>query len=102
MKYMYAAGNTRMPIQRLGADGVPYPQDSAAQPNIFGLIHNAGFNYALYQAGYPGYNLGLSFKVQQTEYNTGNPGWNMRGGGAKSMKGGSRGTMKTGRNLGRT
>lgn len=101
MKYMYAVGATRMPIQRFGADGVPYPQDSAFQPNLTGIIHNAGFNYALYQAGYPGYNLGLSFKVQQTEYNTGNPGWNMRGGGPKSNKGGSRGTNPVTRALGR-
>lgn len=101
MKYLYASGATRMPINRVGADGVPYPFDSSFQPNLHGPIHNAGFNYALYQAGYPGYNLGLSFKVQQTVTPIDGPGATMRGGGPKSAKGASRGTTGLTRALGR-
>lgn len=63
MRYLYARGMTRMPIQRLGADGVPVPWRSAFQRNDMGPIRNGGFNDALFQAGYPGFNLGLSFKV---------------------------------------
>ena len=60
---LYARGARRMPIQRLGADGSPLPWTSSFQPNDMGPIRNAGFNDALFQAGYPGFNLGLSFKV---------------------------------------
>jgi hypothetical protein len=67
MRYLYARGQMRMPIMRLGADGQPYPWRSNFQPVLQGPIHDAGFNDALYQAGYPGFNLGLSFKVQQTD-----------------------------------
>lgn len=63
MWYLYARGARRMPIKRLGADGSPLPWNSSFQPNNMGPIRNAGFNNALYQAGYPGFNLGLSFKV---------------------------------------
>jgi hypothetical protein len=107
MKYLYASGATRQPIQKVGADGVPYPQDSAFQPNLHGIIHNAGFNYALYQAGYPGYNLGISFKVQnindpaQVAPATGRAGLQKTSTGPKSNKGGSRGTQPIGRALGR-
>ena len=63
MRYLYQRGMHRQPIQRLGADGQPYPWDSNFNPNVHGPTHDAGFNDALYQAGYPGFNLGLSFKV---------------------------------------
>src|SRR5713101_856591 len=63
MRYLYARGATRMPIHRLGADGQPYPWRSGFQPNDMGPIRNGGFNDKLFQAGYPGFNLGLSFKV---------------------------------------
>jgi hypothetical protein len=69
MQYLYSRGHTRMPIRRLGADGPPYPFNSAAEPDDMGPIRNAGFNRALFQAGYPGYNLGLSFKVPTLESN---------------------------------
>jgi hypothetical protein len=107
MKYMYVRGQTRMPIHPLGADGTPVPWDSSFQPNIFGLIHNAGFNNALFQAGYPGYNLGISFKVQnindaaQTAPSTGRSGLQRTSTGPKSNKGGSRGTQPISRGLGR-
>jgi hypothetical protein len=63
MRYMYGLGSERMPIHPLGADGTPVPFTSAVQPMNHGPIHNGGFNDALFQAGYPGFNLGLSFKV---------------------------------------
>jgi hypothetical protein len=63
MRYLYAFGHRSMPIQRLGADGPPNPWTSAFQRMLHGPIHDAGFNDALYQAGYGGFNLGLSFKV---------------------------------------
>jgi|SRR5579871_377042 len=65
MRTTYSRGQTRMPIRRLGADGQPYPWNSAANAQDQGPIRNCHFNDALYQAGYPGYNLGLSFKVPQ-------------------------------------
>lgn len=84
MRYLYARGMTPMPIQALGADGIPRPWVSRAQPNNEGPIRNGGFNDALFQAGYPGFNLGLSFKVP-TVSRTGvnQPGWNMRMNGPK-------------------
>lgn len=65
MRYLYARGMHRQPIERMGNSMNPEPNISKFQPNDFGPIHNAGFNDALFQAGYPGFNLGLSFKVQQ-------------------------------------
>lgn len=63
MRYLYALGHQVVPIKRLGADGTPYPWNSGFQRYTHGPIHDAGFNDALYQAGYGGFNLGLSFKV---------------------------------------
>jgi hypothetical protein len=63
MRTVYARGMTRMPIRRDGADGTPRPWNSAANRNDMGTIRNCHFNDALFQAGYPGYNLALSFKV---------------------------------------
>jgi hypothetical protein len=63
MRYLYAKGHIQMPIERLGADGPPSPWNSAFNRNLHGPIHDAGFNDALYQAGYGGFNLQLSFKV---------------------------------------
>lgn len=105
MKYLYVDGATPVPVHPLGADGPPYPFRSGFQRNIVGLIHNAGFNYALYQAGYPGYNLGLSFKVptitdEQGRNLTGGPGMSIAS-GPRNIKGGSRGTTRIGRMMGR-
>jgi hypothetical protein len=63
MRTLYQRGMTRMPIMRLGADGQPVPWTSAANPVDQGPIRNSHFNDAWFQAGYPGFNLGLSFKV---------------------------------------
>jgi hypothetical protein len=107
MKYLYVRGATTTPIQPLGADGTPRPWTSSFQRMIYGLIHNGGFNNALFQAGYPGFNLGLSFKVPtlndqtQTVGGPGRAGKQRRSTGPKSEKGGSRGVQVYGRGLGR-
>lgn len=64
MRYLYARGMVRQPIERLGNSVRPAPNISAFNRNSMGPTHDAGFNDALFQAGYPGFNLGLSFKVQ--------------------------------------
>jgi hypothetical protein len=69
IRHLYNKGHRTMPIMRLGADGPPNPWTSSYQRESHGPIRNAGFNDALYQAGYPGYNLGLSFKVQTLPQN---------------------------------
>jgi hypothetical protein len=71
---MYSRGTTRMPIRRLGADGKPIPWNSAAQPLNTGPIRNTHNNDALFQAGYPGFNLGLSFKVPTLNTTNGGSG----------------------------
>lgn len=63
MRYEYARGMTRMPITRNSADGPPLPWNSSFQQYDQGPIRNGAYNDALFQAGYPGFNLGLSFKV---------------------------------------
>lgn len=82
IRHLYARGAVRQPISPLGT-GPDLGQSvwiSDFQPDLMGPIHNAGFNDALFQAGYPGFNLGLSFKVQKLPTNqTGGPG----GGGMK-------------------
>lgn len=64
MRYLYAFGHMRMDVRRDGAGGIPNPWISGFQRMLHGPIKNGGFNDALYQAGYPGFNLGLSFAVQ--------------------------------------
>jgi hypothetical protein len=107
MKYLYVRGAYPMPVHPLGADGMPIPWTSSFQRNVYGLIHNGGFNAAIFQAGYPGFNLGLSFKVPNiNDQATTVPG-STRGGlqrrstGPKSEAGGSRGVQMYGRGLGR-
>lgn len=63
MRTLYSRGRDRMLIRRDGADGTPRPWVSGFQPDNIGPIRNCHFNDSLYEAGYPGYNLGLSFKV---------------------------------------
>lgn len=88
MRYLYVRGAMTMPIQRLGACGPPFPWNSSFQPKLQGPIHDAGFNDALYQAGYPGFNLGLSFKVPSIprDYNLATT---VKGTGPKSRQPGS-------------
>lgn len=80
--HLYARGARRQPYERVGTPGgVPQrPYVSAFQPNDMGPIRNGGFNNALFQAGYPGFNLGLSFKVP-TLPTQGGPRTNMSRGG---------------------
>jgi hypothetical protein len=82
IRHLYARGAVRQPISQLGTGpdlGIAV-WSSDFQPDDMGPIRNAGFNDALFQAGYPGFNLALSFKVQKLPTNqTGGPG----GGGMK-------------------
>jgi hypothetical protein len=82
IRHLYARGAVRQPISPLGTGpdlGIAV-WTSDFQPDDMGPIRNAGFNDALFQAGYPGFNLGLSFKVMKLPENqTGGPG----GGGMK-------------------
>jgi hypothetical protein len=80
MRYLYARGAVRQPISPLGT-GPDLGQavwSSDFQPDLIGPIHDAGFYDALYQAGYPGFNLGLSFKVQALPKQVTGPGHNIR------------------------
>ena len=101
MRYLYARFAQRQPWERIGqAGGVPpRPNISAFNVNEMGPIRDAGFNDALFQAGYPGFNLGLSFKVP-TLPTMGGPRRNMDQGGpqATSQK---RGVVKIRRPSGR-
>lgn len=81
MRYLYAHGAVGQPISPLGTGpdvGIAV-WSSEFQPDLIGPIHDAGFNDALFQAGYPGFNLGISFKVPTLQENaTGGPGYNMK------------------------
>jgi hypothetical protein len=79
MRYLYARGGVRQPISQLGTGpdiGIA-TWNSDFQPDQVSL-HDAGFNDALFQAGYPGFNLGLSFKVPVLQESPTGPGHNMR------------------------
>lgn len=80
MRYLWAMGGVRQPISPLGTgpDIGNAVWSSEFQPD-FVTQHDWGFNDALFQAGYPGFNLGLSFKTPQLQQNaTGGPGFNMK------------------------
>lgn len=80
MRYLYAHGSQRQPISNLGTGpdiGIA-TWNSSFQPDLIGPIHDAGFNDALFQAGYPGFNLGLSFKVQILPTQLTGPGYGIR------------------------
>jgi hypothetical protein len=74
IRQVYSRGMTAMPIKRLGADGQPMPWNSSFQRNDMGPIRNGQYNDSLYQAGYPGFNLGLSFKVPTLQTTNGGTG----------------------------
>ena len=80
MRYLWARGADRQPISFLGTGpdiGIA-TWNSSYQPDLVHLW-DAGFNDALYESGYPGFNLGLSFKVPVSEKQpTGGPGYGMR------------------------
>jgi hypothetical protein len=84
--HLYSRAMQRQPYNRLGQPGgqPPRPNISGFQPNDMGPIRNGGFNDALYQAGYPGFNLGLSFKVQPLP-TQGGPRSNMDQGGPQTI-----------------
>lgn len=64
---LYSRAMQRQPYERLGQPGgnPQKPYVSAFNPNDMGPIRNGHFYDRLYQAGYPGFNLGTSFKVQR-------------------------------------
>jgi hypothetical protein len=64
MRYLYADMHQRQPISPLGTgpDIGNAVWSSEFQPNL-GTLRDYGFYDLLYRAGYPGFNLGLSFKV---------------------------------------
>jgi len=64
MRYLYADQRVRMPISPLGTgpDIGNAVWSSEFQPNQ-GSLRDYGFYDLLYRAGYPGFNLGLSFRV---------------------------------------
>lgn len=82
MRYLYAHGAVRQPISPIGTPGPDTGQAvwiSDFQPDQIAPIRDCGFNDALFQAGYPGFNLGLSFKVQKLpEQATGGPGYTIK------------------------
>ena len=80
MRYMYVRGQVRQPISPLGTgpDLGNAVWSSDFQPDFQGPIHDAGFNDALFEAGYPGYNLALSFKVAKLPTQITGPGHSMR------------------------
>ena len=81
MRYTYSSGAVRQPISVLGQgpDVGMAVWSSAFQPYFHGPIHDLGFYDRLFRAGYPGFNLGLSFKVQTLQENaTGGPGANIK------------------------
>lgn len=81
MRYLLARGAVRQPLSAMGSPGPDIGNAvwiSEFQPN-FSTLHDAGFNDALFQAGYPGFNLGLSFKVPVVDRgNSAGPGYAMR------------------------
>lgn len=64
MRYLYADMHQRQPVSPLGtgADVGIAVWSSEFQPNL-GTLRDYGFYDLIYRAGYPGFNLGLSFKV---------------------------------------
>lgn len=79
IRHLYARGAVKQPLQVVGREMAgPSLPISQFQPYLQGPIHDAGFNDRLYQAGYPGFNLALSFKVQQIQKQVTGPGQNMK------------------------
>ncbi|HEV2353201.1 MAG TPA: hypothetical protein VGR89_03075 [Puia sp.] len=79
MRYLYADMRQRQDISPLGTGpdiGVGV-WSSEFQPKL-GTLRDYGFYDLLYRAGYPGFNLGLSFKIEQTVRQITGPGYNMR------------------------
>lgn len=78
MRYLYADGAIIQPdIAATARRGVNVNMSAFNRIN-HGPIHNAGFDDKHFRAGYPGFNLGLSFKVQPLPTQTTGPGSNMR------------------------
>lgn len=78
MRYLYANGAVIQPdISATARRGVNVNMSEFNRIE-HGPIHNAGFDDKHFRAGYPGFNLGLSFKVQTLPTQTTGPGFSMR------------------------
>lgn len=82
MRYTYLgpyASQKRMPLQPLGVEFAgPSVWSGEFQPDQRYQV-DRGYYDRLFRAGYPGFNLGLSFKVPTLQENaTGGPGYNLR------------------------
>lgn len=80
MRYLWAHGAVRQPLQPWGTGpdlGIAV-NSQEFQPELIGPIHDAGFNDKLFRAGYPGFNLGISFKVQTLPTQVTGPGQNIK------------------------
>jgi hypothetical protein len=81
MRYLYSDARNIQPLSRLGTGtkiGIAVAQ-SFFQPYL-GVLRDYGFYDKLYQAGYPGFNLGISFKVPKSPQTaTNGPGFNIKG-----------------------
>lgn len=84
MRYLWSILTQVQPLSLLGSGpdvGIAV-RSSGFQPQQTGPHRNVGFYDKLFQGGYPGFNLGLSFKVQQSEKQVTGPGYNIRMGSA--------------------
>ena len=80
MRYLWADIRQRMPISPLGTgpDIGNAVWSSEFQP-VQGSLRDYGFYDLLYRAGYPGFNLGISFRVPvNPSVGTNSPGMNIK------------------------
>lgn len=64
MRYLYADMRQRQPISPLGTGpDLGNAVWSTSFQQVLGTLRDYGFYDLLYRAGYPGFNLGISFKV---------------------------------------
>lgn len=74
MRTLYSRSMTPMPSLDVTVRSGVNVNNSDFNRKDMGPIRNGHFNDALYQAGYPGINLGLSFKVQTLPTQVTGPG----------------------------
>lgn len=76
MRYLYADMRQKQPISPLGTGpDLGNAVWSTSFQQLLGSLRDYGFYDLLFRAGYPGFNLGISFKVQQNP-NVGTSGGN--------------------------
>ncbi len=79
MRYVYSNARKRQPISDLGTgEDIGIAVWSSRFQPVQGKLTDWGFYDLLYRAGYPGFNLGLSFKVPvNPSVGSQGPGYNM-------------------------